>query len=74
MTTTLESGRHVTPERIRKGAEVMERAGFRLRYETPLAELQGAEEEPPDLAWSWWECQSWDGFSESIPGEQGRMA
>ena len=37
MTTTQESGRHVTAEHIRADGEAMERAGFRLMYECPLA-------------------------------------
>ena len=37
MTTTLESGRHVTPERIRADGANVERDGFRLMYECPLA-------------------------------------
>ena len=42
MTTTLESGRLVTSERIRADGEAMVRAGFRLVYERPLAELGGS--------------------------------
>ena len=45
MTTTQESGRHVTPERIRADGANVERAGFRLVYECPLAFL---EEDPRD--------------------------
>ena len=71
MTTTQDPGSHVTPERICAGGEAMERAGFRLVYECPLAEL---EDDYPRLRWSWWESESWHGFSESIPGEDGRMA
>ena len=36
MTTTVETGRHVTPERIRADAAMMERSGFELAYECPL--------------------------------------
>ena len=41
MTTTLETGRHVTPGRIKADAAMMERAGFGLRYECPLLSLDG---------------------------------
>jgi len=37
VTSTDAPGRYITPERIRKGAAAMERAGFRLVYECPLA-------------------------------------
>ena len=40
MTTTLETGRHVTPERIRADAAMMEREGFELVYECPLPDLK----------------------------------
>ena len=71
MTTSLETGAHVTPERIRAGGAAMERAGFRLAYECPLEEL---EEDYPRARWLRWTYMSLDGFSESIPGEDGRMA
>ena len=77
MTTTQESGRHVTPERNRADGALVARAGFRLMYECPLAELEEPEEpedDCPRLRWSWWESESWHGFSDSIPGEDGRMA
>jgi len=41
VTTTLETGRHVMPERIKRGADAMERDGFELRYERPLLSLDG---------------------------------
>ena len=41
VTTTEETGRHVTPERIRRGAEAMERDGFGLAFECPLLALDG---------------------------------
>ena len=73
-----ENGRNYsTPKRIHKDAEAMERAGFRLVYECPLAELEEPEEpedDCPRLRWSWWESESWHGYAESIPGEDGRMA
>ena len=71
MTTTLESGRHVTPERIRADGANVERAGFVLVYECPLEEL---EEDYPRARWLRWTYMPLDGFSESIPGEDGRMA
>ena len=50
MITTLESGRHVTPERIRADGEAMERAGFRLVYECPLQ----ASDEERRRHWEYW--------------------
>lgn len=41
MTATTETGRHVTPERIRRGRELMEDDGFDLEYECPLELLGG---------------------------------
>ena len=94
MTTTQESGRHVTPERIRADGANVERAGFRLVYRRPIEQLRiqdrqrriaaarpgldymgrDVEDDYPRPRWSWWESESWHGFSESIPGEDGRMA
>lgn len=71
MTFTEETGALVTSERIRKGAAAMERAGFRLAHERPLAELK---EDCPHWRRSWWEWSPWHVFGESIPGEQGRGA
>ena len=71
MTTTQESGRHVTPERIRADGAKMVRAGFRLVYERPLAELE-SEYQSMRLAWH---TELYGRLGrESIPGEDGRMA
>ena len=71
MTTTQESGRHVTPERIRADGANVERAGFRLVYERMLVELE-AEYRSLRLAWH---TELYGRLGrESIPGEDRRMA
>ena len=64
MTNTQEPGAHVTPERIRADGTKMERAGFRLMYECPLAFLA---EDPRERDWP---PATW----RAAPGEQRRMA
>jgi len=75
VTTTQETGAHVTLDRIRKGAAAMERAGFRLVYECPLGELEDSC--PPWLP-GWSRRPHGSGYvftaDYSTPGEDGRMA
>ena len=40
VTTTEETGRHVTPERIRADVVMMEREGFELAYECPMSRIR----------------------------------
>ena len=83
MTDTEESGRYVTPERIRADGEAMEAQHFILRYECSLLGLRAHDDEDDDEvtphygAWRGFESRARDVdrlVYESIPGEQGRMA
>jgi len=77
VTFTEETGVRIMPERIRKGAEAMERAGFVLQYECPLA----ASEEERRIYREYWtasaELYLWytANYVLGIPisGEQGRI-
>jgi len=74
MTCTEEIGAHVTRERVRKGAAAMERAGFRLVYECPLA-ASDAERRRWRARWTTKGIGDWYAFGNvfTTPGEGGRM-
>jgi len=80
MTTTQESGRHVTPERIRADGEALERAGFRLVYECPIGATD-VERRARHAYWTgdaalnaWFKMRDNYIMDIPIPGENGRMA
>ena len=71
MTYTEETGRHVTPGRVRCGAELVEADGFDLEYECPL-ELLGGRVVLRRLRVMHWEDD--EPYMNDIPGQPGRFA
>jgi len=72
VTTTQETGAHVTPERIRADAGWVERAGFALVYECPLAFLS---EDPrdadcPTMIWRSYDIGPWHIFEAGCMPEE----
>lgn len=79
MTTTEETGRHVTLERIQRGAEAMVAQDFELVYACPLSELELVIE-LRRMGWMRSAAYYADSPSEhlrstnDIPGQPGRFA